>query len=336
MSKITITDLIFSGTHGTTGREPFDTQRFGIDIEVEVDTTEAETSDKLRDTYDYKEAKNITKAIIEGERQVLIETLAARIADRICDAPRVLAATVTLRKLDASSNGEPAVTVHKKRTPQEQMDYLKDFDSTIVLRELVEHGGVSVPLLSEAYRVKLLEEALAYHYQEQPTIVGPNNVREELSSVKEFPPESQFWRLARDFELLFLRKLEHLGVSPFDRTLHFDELSLQKYEADSFGISPHKDFSSRINLIAVFVLTGKAEFALCDDKLGNNPRVLDGTPGNVILMRAPGFMTSFLKTDVRPMHVLRHIEEERIVFGLRQRVSEIVDVLSVTERRSEK
>lgn len=196
-----------------------------------------------------------------------------------------------------------------------------DFDLTQVLTQLEEQGGVSVPILSEAYRQVLLEEARRYTYHKQPEFVGPNRVREQLSSVTEFPAHSQFWQLKWDFEECIGSKCAQAGIDPFVRVgpsrwpLEFNELSLQQYAQGSFGISPHQDFSNRINLIAVFILTGKARFALCDDRAGSNPRYLDTTPGNVILLRAPGF----LRSAERPIHVLSNIEEDRIVFGLRQK-----------------
>ena len=94
-------------------------------------------------------------------------------------------------------------------------------------------------------------------------------------------------------------------------------MSLQKYDQNSIGITPHKDGKSRINLICVFNLVGKAEFALCDDRSGSNPKFLDTTPGNVIILRAPGFFHS----TYQPFHFVRNITEERIVFGLRQRIN---------------
>jgi hypothetical protein len=75
------------------------------------------------------------------------------------------------------------------------------------------------------------------------------------------------------------------------------------------------DGMSQINLICVFVLTGHANFALCKDREGTKPKYLDTTPGNVIIMRAPGFMDS----DFRPFHFLTDVSERRIVFGLRQK-----------------
>ena len=63
------------------------------------------------------------------------------------------------------------------------------------------------------------------------------------------------------------------------------------------------------------MMTGKAEFALCADRSGANPRFLDTAPGNVILMRSPGFFSS----NFQPFHFVRNITEERIVFGLRQK-----------------
>jgi len=193
---------------------------------------------------------------------------------------------------------------------------LIDFDITDVICELVEHGAVSLPMIPEIRRGELLDEAQTYTYEDQPEIVGGGLVREELSSVTEFPDNSLFWRLKNDFTELFTRKISTLKVKDlFSTSLLFNDMSLQRYRVGSIGITPHKDGKSRINLICVFILTGQAEFAICDDRSGSNARFLDTMAGNLIILRGPGFLNS----EVQPFHFVRNITHERIVFGLRQR-----------------
>jgi dihydroneopterin aldolase len=314
-STLFIKDLIFSGLHGETGRERFDRQRLAIDIAIQLDTTLADSSDNLADTYDYKRAIEISRGVVEKEQHTLIEKIANQIAEKICFHPRVQSAEVTLRKIDASSNGLPGIIVKRKRSPQEIQSILHDFDLNLALTTLEKVGGVSMPILSESYRRLLLEEAETYQYHKQPEIVGPAKVREQLSSVKEFRPDSLFWQLKNDFQELFNSKLAKLATYPFQTPLNFNEMSLQLYEKDSIGITPHMDGLSILNVICVFILAGKARVAICDDRQGSDPKDLDTTPGNVILLRGPGFLNS----DFRPFHFVSDVKERRIVFGLRQK-----------------
>lgn len=195
---------------------------------------------------------------------------------------------------------------------------LFDFDVEEVINCLAANGGISLPILSESRRKKLIGEACSYQYRPQPEIVGKGQVREQLSSAKKFPEGSLFWKLRDDFTELLVRKLGTLTIKDlFAMPIDFNDMSLQKYDQGSIGITPHKDGKSRVNLICVFNLIGKAEFALCDDRNGSNPRFLDTTPGNLILLRAPGFFHGTLQ----PFHFVRNVTEERVIFGLRQKLN---------------
>jgi dihydroneopterin aldolase len=315
-STLFVKNLIFSGIHGSTGREKFDPQRFKIDIEVTLDVSRSAESDQLCDTYDYNKAAAIARHVIENERHVLIEKIVARIAEHISNDPKVFSAKVTVKKIDGSHNGYPGITYLRKRSPQESESRILDFDMSLVIDKIQSEHGISIPFLTDAYRETLLSEARSYEYVKQPEIVGAAKVREELSSVQKIREGGLFASLKNDFEITLKRKLMEIGKNPFNPELSFNEMSLQKYEVGSIGITPHVDGLSCKNLICIFILTGKAKFAFCDDRAGSNPRYLDTTPGNLILFRAPGFMNS----DFRPFHFLSDVTEQRIVFGLRQNV----------------
>lgn len=156
-------------------------------------------------------------------------------------------------------------------------------------------------------RRKLLIEALSYPYKEREKVVGQYKVRQELSAFDEFPANSQFFDLRDQFQILLEEKLR--------KALNFNDLSLQKYKPFSLGITPHMDGRSIINLVCVFVLKGNGRFCLCEDRDGKNAIELDSTPGNVILMSAPGFNGA----NFRPFHFVSDIKDLRITFGLRQK-----------------
>ncbi len=305
-STLFVRDLIFFARHGATGREVIDRQRFKVDIEIELMTDRCEKTDLLSDTYDYKHAEDIARTVIEGEHHLLIEVLAGRIAGAICDHPHVHEAEVVITKLDADSLATPGVRIRKKRIIQQKSSRLLDFDIKKIISTLEKEGGVSFPLIGEDYRNELLAEAERYTYVKQEEIVGPNKVREQLSSCKHIPAKSVFYHFAKDFQETFLHKLIKLNLS---------ELSLQLYEQGSLGITPHRDWSDQINMICNVMLVGEAKVALCDDREGRNPRYLDTTPGNMTILRAPGFLNS----DIRPFHFVKDVTSRRIVFGMRQK-----------------
>jgi hypothetical protein len=73
---------------------------------------------------------------------------------------------------------------------------------------------------------------------------------------------------------------------------------------------------SYINLVCVFVIGGQGSFYVCSDRSGNDSIEIDASPGNVILMRAPGFLGS---EGERHFHYVTDIREPRYTFGLRQK-----------------
>lgn len=315
-SRLQIKDLIINGVHGSTGREPTDKQRFKITLNIDVDADQAAKTDSIADAFDYKVAQAIARHVVEGESHVLLEKIAYRIVSRICQYRHVKSAEVTIEKLDASQRCIPAFTGSMKRAPQEQHSGLIRFDAAKVVAQLKEKNGCSFPVLSESYRQALLEEAEMYDsseegYAKQDEIVGPAKVREQLWVVKKLFSGSLFHRLRDEFQGVFRTQLRD---APFNTPLNLNELVLQRYDAGSMGITPHRDFIQNVNLIAIFVLAGKARFALCDDRKGTNLVDLDTTPGNVILMRAPGFLGS----DFRPFHTIFDVQERRVVCAIRE------------------
>jgi dihydroneopterin aldolase len=108
--------MAFSGRHGVGGAEREHAQRFKVDIEVDVDLSEAGRTDQLADTIDYRQVRAIAKDAIEGESVKLIETLAARIADGVLALPMVRAVTVRVAKRPSSMSPIEAAAVHISRT----------------------------------------------------------------------------------------------------------------------------------------------------------------------------------------------------------------------------
>jgi len=187
-----------------------------------------------------------------------------------------------------------------------------------ILEKLSSVGATSVRLLEEDFRLALLEEAEGYVYQPEDEVVGSEDkvVRQQVSSFNVFPQDSGYVLLKNSFQGLIKQRLAQLDAYPFERVLDFNSMVLQRYQKDSLGITPHKDGLSYINLVCVFIIGGRGRFYVCSDRSGRNAKEIDASPGNVILMRAPGL---FGPEDNRPFHFVTDIKETRYAFGLRQK-----------------
>jgi hypothetical protein len=194
----------------------------------------------------------------------------------------------------------------------------RNLDTASILKDLSSLGATSIKLLDEDIRVALLKEARDYTYEPEDEIVGSGGrvVRQQLSSFEDFPKDSDYILLKNSFQDLLEERLARLGTYPFEMALGFNSMVLQRYEEGSIGITPHRDGLSYINLVCVFVIGGQGSFYVCSDRSGNDSIEIDASPGNVIFMRAPGFLGS---EDNRPFHYVTDIREPRYTFGLRQK-----------------
>jgi hypothetical protein len=184
-----------------------------------------------------------------------------------------------------------------------------------VIRALAAVGAATVPdILGDEVRRRLLEEARAFPFVAAPAVVKPYGVRQRYAAVTSFPPGSGFRALREAFQALLEDRLALLPAYPFATPLRFNGSALHRYPSGRLGISPHRDSARSVNLIAVFVLEGKGRFFICRDREGRDALDLPNAPGDLILLRAPGFMAA----DVRPFHGVAEIAEQRTTFALRQ------------------
>ncbi len=196
----------------------------------------------------------------------------------------------------------------------EELFVATNFSTERILEELSSVGATSIRLLDEGFRLALLKEAEGYTYQPEDEIVGRGDriVRQQVSSFEGFPEDSGYVLLKNSFQDLLEQRLAELGTYPFETAFSFNSIVLQRYEEGSLGITPHKDGLRYINLVCVFVIGGRGRFYVCSDRSGKDAIEIDASPGNVILMRAPGL---FGAEDNRPFHYVTEIEETRYTFG---------------------
>jgi 7,8-dihydroneopterin aldolase/epimerase/oxygenase len=107
---IILSGLEFEGRHGASALERRSTRKFVVDIEVDLDVQEAEGSDRLADTVDYRIIAETIVNIGIGEPQRLLESLGRRMIDALRDhVPSAQHFRLELRKLHPPScPGHPA------------------------------------------------------------------------------------------------------------------------------------------------------------------------------------------------------------------------------------
>lgn len=99
MDRLTLREMHFYGRHGVLPVEAENEQPFSVTIELELPLAVAGRSDRLDRTIDYRAAQAVVRAVIEGSRKHLIETLAETIAAELLEKfPSVHAVTVELLK----------------------------------------------------------------------------------------------------------------------------------------------------------------------------------------------------------------------------------------------
>jgi dihydroneopterin aldolase len=107
---IALSRIEFDGRHGATAVERRATRKFEVDLEIDVDVSAAERSDKLADTVDYSRVAELIVNIGVGEPHHLLESLARRMVDNVRGRfPAVKRVRLELRKLNPPTcPGHPA------------------------------------------------------------------------------------------------------------------------------------------------------------------------------------------------------------------------------------
>jgi dihydroneopterin aldolase len=120
MDEISLTGMVFFGTHGVNPEERTLGQRFGLDLILRLDLTAASESDDLADTVSYSAIYKLVKREMEGEPSNLLEHLTGRIARSVlAHDDRIEHVRVTVSKLNpplkGSTSGQSSVTLSRSR-----------------------------------------------------------------------------------------------------------------------------------------------------------------------------------------------------------------------------
>lgn len=180
---------------------------------------------------------------------------------------------------------------------------------------LADDGAAVLPLLGEPALARLLDAARALPYRRCKAEVGSGDslVRQDFDICMAVPNDNPLWRLAGAVEALVNGALERMNAPPLAPPFRLNDLVSQRYPAGSFGITAHRDHIRYVGLVALVPLSGAARFSLCRERGGAGSREVPLSPGELLLMRAPGFDGS----GERPFHLLSDVTAERYCIGLR-------------------
>ena len=107
----------FFGHHGCLADERSAGVHLDVDVEVRTDTRDAARSDRVEDTIDYARLVETCRRVAEDDSYHLIETVAARLAERLLEEPRAAWVRVRVAKRPplATAVDRFSVTVERAR-----------------------------------------------------------------------------------------------------------------------------------------------------------------------------------------------------------------------------
>ena len=177
-------------------------------------------------------------------------------------------------------------------------------------------GAVAAPLLAPEHRLALLDEARQHPFRcgREEVGAGDRLVRQGLDYCDSLRPGGLLSRLVGAVQAHLEQGFRRLPDYPFATPLRLHEPMLQHYAAGSIGITPHLDQAPYINLVVVIVLGGAGAFFVCADRQGRGLREVPADPGDMVLLRCPGFGDA----RERVFHGVRDIAAARYSLGLRQ------------------
>lgn len=132
------------------------------------------------------------------------------------------------------------------------------------------------------------------------------------------------------FETLFKkyiqlrRNVEAFSDIPFTQG-NVLEAKIIRYPISKLGVAAHRDLSSNVNMITFFNLFGKTKFYTYKNKEGDklNEYLLEA--GDLSFMRG---LRNQKETDIRPLHGVEEVNEERIVLAIREIQTDVEEIVN--------
>jgi dihydroneopterin aldolase len=117
MAIIRLEGLSVFGHHGARPFEKEAGQRLEVDLELEPLDNRAEDSDRLADAVDYDHLYRTVREVVEHNSFHLLETLAARVAEKILEGFPIRGVKVRIAKqnLGWTTGGRAVIQVERRR-----------------------------------------------------------------------------------------------------------------------------------------------------------------------------------------------------------------------------
>lgn len=113
MDVIAVNGIRAYGRHGANPGERDVEQPFDVDVQMELDLTAASQSDDLGDTLNYAQVHERVVAVVQSTSFMLLERLAASIAQEIFRDARVARAEVRIGKPQLLGGATPSVLLRR-------------------------------------------------------------------------------------------------------------------------------------------------------------------------------------------------------------------------------
>jgi dihydroneopterin aldolase len=111
MDRITLRGIRAHGRHGAYDGEREAEQPFDLDVLLDMDLRDAQTSDELGDTIDYDALHQRLIAIVASTSFALLERLASELLEAIFTDTRVARAEVSIAKPGKLEGATPSITL---------------------------------------------------------------------------------------------------------------------------------------------------------------------------------------------------------------------------------
>lgn len=115
LAQLIIKDLVVEGYYGTTEKERSKPQALKLDAWATVDIERVGQSDRIGETLDWSMLQRILIETTKANSFFLIERLATVITDKILENKRVLKIKIRITKLEAFTNGTPALELARTK-----------------------------------------------------------------------------------------------------------------------------------------------------------------------------------------------------------------------------
>lgn len=175
---------------------------------------------------------------------------------------------------------------------------------------------VACPLIAPTECAALIDTVAGLPFRVAKREAGPRAVQQDFEICMGVPEGHVLRGMAARIGNLIDQALALMDPALLSGPCVLNDIVVQRYSPGSFGITPHRDHIRYRDIVVLLILCGDGDFYTCADRESSARRIIDIRPGDILLMRAPGFAGS----DARPFHGLADVRSLRYSVGFRHDV----------------